>query len=108
MQTTCDECGKEFHIIPREHKHTYHIIETYFRCIHCGKRYTSFVMDKEARQLQKEIKEFSKQKRKLYNPNMTEEEYKKAVDDHHAKLDAMKQELKERMDKLKEQVMNEA
>lgn len=105
MQTTCDECNKDFRIIPREHKHTYHIIETYFRCIHCGKRYTSFVMDKEARQLQKEIKEFSKQKRKIDYTKMTEEEYMQAVDDHHEKLEALQQELKERMDKLKEQVI---
>ncbi|MFJ5625431.1 hypothetical protein ACIQD3_22640 [Peribacillus loiseleuriae] len=110
MIVNCDECSQEFNINLKEYEHPAsrikgYVIETYFRCPHCNKKYVSFVTDKQARKMQQEIKRFSKQKLKIDFRNMTEEEFKAAVDEHHKKLDEMKQELAERMNILKEKVM---
>ncbi|WP_051405043.1 hypothetical protein [Bacillus cihuensis] len=109
MNVTCDVCTKDFDVNLKEYEHPVsrikgYVIETYFRCPHCKKKYISFVTDKQARKVQQEINRFSKQKLKINFRNMTEEEYKSAINEHHKKLDEMKQELTERMNMLKEEV----
>lgn len=52
---TCDHCNEIFTVKYKETQHPKGIKETYFTCIHCGKRYTSFVTDDKVRQMHKKI-----------------------------------------------------
>ncbi|MFJ5716545.1 hypothetical protein [Neobacillus sp. NPDC093127] len=111
-RVTCDECEKEFTIHLREFEHPAHrfkgyVIETYFRCTNCGHKYISFVTDKQARKMQKEIKRFHEQIKKKSYTGLSEEVYKKAIDDQYVVLEKMKSELKVRMDGLKTLVASE-
>lgn len=108
----CDECEKEFPIHLREFEHPAHkikgyVIETYFRCTHCGHKYISFVTDRQARKMQKDIKRFHQLIKKQNYTGLSEVEYKKAIDDQYGVLEKMKAELKGRMDGLKELVASE-
>ncbi|MBT2615316.1 MULTISPECIES: hypothetical protein [unclassified Bacillus (in: firmicutes)] len=117
MNVNCIECEKDFSIHLQEYKHpvTKHkgyVIETYFHCPHCRKKYVSFVTDQRARKMQKNIKQFNKELPKKINTErskkmrgeLTEKQCLEAIDEHCGQLDSMKQELRERMDKLKQQV----
>lgn len=55
IKGTCDNCGKVFNVKYREKRHPKKIIETYFNCKHCKKKYFCFATDSEVRQLQEEI-----------------------------------------------------
>ena len=57
MKVTCDSCTKVFNVKLKEKNRSYGIIETYFTCKHCKKRYTSFVTDRDVRRWQREIKQ---------------------------------------------------
>lgn len=54
--THCDECDKDFAIKLKEKKHGKGITETYFVCPHCKARYTAFVLNADARRMQREVK----------------------------------------------------
>jgi hypothetical protein len=56
LKGTCDECGKEFNVQFKQKHHPEKIIETYFKCKHCKKRYFCFATDPEVRKMQQEIK----------------------------------------------------
>ncbi|MBO0962007.1 hypothetical protein J1P26_20075 [Neobacillus sp. MM2021_6] len=111
-RVTCDECEKEFPIHLREFEHPAHkfkgyVIETYFRCAHCGHKYISYVTDKQARKMQKDIRQLHEQIIKKSYKGLSEENYKKAIDEQYSVLEIMKSELKARMDGLKELVASE-
>lgn len=61
-------------------------------------------MDKQARKMQQDIKKFHKQIITRDYSGLSEEEYKAEIDKQHDQLNLMKLELKERMDKLKQEV----
>lgn len=82
LPATCDNCGKVFNVKFREKKHPGKIIETYFRCPRCKKKYFCFAKDEKVRELQELIKR--------------EESPFKRV--------AMQREINERMNKLKERL----
>lgn len=53
----CDDCNKKFEIKKlKEKKHPKGVVETYFKCPHCQKKYIAFVTDQEARKTQHQIK----------------------------------------------------
>lgn len=56
MQATCDNCGKALNVKYKEKRHPKKIIETYFRCKHCKKKYFCFATDSEVRQMHIDIK----------------------------------------------------
>lgn len=108
--TVCDECQSEITINLKEYKHLAHklknyVVETYFRCPHCNKKYIAFVLDKQGREMQKEIKQYHKQIMKRDYSGITEEEYKAKIDEQYVVLNGMKEKLKIRMDELKTQVL---
>lgn len=56
LPATCDHCGKVFNVKFREKKHPGKVIETYFRCPSCKKKYFCFAKDEKVRELQELIK----------------------------------------------------
>ncbi|MBY6758653.1 hypothetical protein HYH82_15275 [Clostridium botulinum] len=58
MLTTCNEgCGKTFNLDKlKEKKLKNGVIETYFKCPHCHKKYNCFYTDKEIRKLQANLR----------------------------------------------------
>ncbi|EQC1536939.1 hypothetical protein [Clostridium botulinum] len=58
METYCDKgCRKKFEIKEiKERKLKDGIIETYFKCPKCGKKYVCFYTDKAIRQLQAQLR----------------------------------------------------
>lgn len=106
----CDDCQKEINVSVKDYEYPAHqlkgyVIETYFRCPHCNKKYIVCVTDRDARKMQKEIRRFHQQIIKGNYKGLTEEEYKAKVDEQYAVMDGMKQKLKIRMDELKAQVI---
>lgn len=95
MDVICDSCKKGFPVKTKKKEYGVDIRETYFECTHCKKHYTSFVLNQEARKLQKEIRELT--------PNKKEN-----VEAYQAKMDLIeekKEKLKEVMLALKAQVL---
>ncbi|MET4560766.1 hypothetical protein ABIA69_001910 [Lysinibacillus parviboronicapiens] len=106
----CDDCQKEIIVSVKDYEYPAHqlkgyVIETYFRCQHCDKKYSVIVTDKQARKMQKEIRRFHQQIIKGNYKGLTEEEYKEKIDEQYAVMEGMKQQLKIRTDELKAQVM---
>lgn len=107
----CDDCQSEINVSVKEYEYPAHkfkgyVIETYFRCPHCNKKYFVCVTDKDARKMQKEIRRFHlEQIVKGKYKGLTEEEYKAKIDELYAEMDGMKQKLKVRMDRLQNQVL---
>ena len=56
IQATCDHCGKIFNVKYREKRHPGKIIEVYFKCKHCEKKYFCFATDPKVRMLHEQIK----------------------------------------------------
>ncbi|AUN10423.1 hypothetical protein RSJ21_09350 [Clostridium botulinum] len=58
METYCDKgCKKKFEIKElKERKLRDGVIETYFKCPKCGRKYNCFYTDKEIRQLQAQLR----------------------------------------------------
>lgn len=110
-EIVCDDCQNEITINLQEYEHPVHkfkgyVIETYFKCSHCQKKYIAFVTDKQARKAQKEIRQYHQSIIKRdYSYITDEEEYKAEIDKQYAVMDGMKQKLKVRMDELKAQVL---
>src|SRR5690625_317798 len=92
----CDKCQKYFDIKQREKKHGRGIVETYFTCPHCKAKYTAFVLNAEARRLQREIKGLTQ---KQFTAS-TEEEREHAAKD----LIKSKEKLARLMEELKKQI----
>lgn len=106
----CDECQSEFAINLKTLEHPAnklkdYVIETYFRCPHCNEKYIAFVTDRQAREMQKEIRKFHKQIINQDYSSLSEEEYKAKIDEQHEVMNGMKQKLMARMDELKVQVL---
>ena len=100
----CDECQRGFVITNiKEKKHPKEIIESYFKCPHCHKKYTAYVTDKEARKQQREIKLFHRKIIPRDYSRLSEEEYKAEIDKQQAELTTMKIVLEKRMNELKQQ-----
>lgn len=106
----CDKCKNEFIVSLKTLEHPAnklkgYVIETYFRCPHCNEKYIAFVTDKQARKMQKEIREFHKQIINQDYSSLSEKEYKEKIDEQHEVMNGMKQKLMARMDELKVQVL---
>lgn len=58
METYCDKgCKKKFEIKEfKERKLKDGVMETYFKCPHCHKKYNCFYTDKEIRRLQAQLR----------------------------------------------------
>lgn len=57
MYCKCNEgCNEEFKIQLKEKKFKNGIIETYFECPSCGKKYICFFTDKDIRRLQSKLR----------------------------------------------------
>lgn len=54
--TVCDVCENEFVIELHVKEYAEGVEETYFRCTHCGEKYTGVVTDPEIRKQQRVIK----------------------------------------------------
>ncbi|TQR26856.1 hypothetical protein C7Y47_24020 [Lysinibacillus sphaericus] len=109
-EIVCDDCQTQITINLQEYEHPAHkfkgyVVETYFKCPHCQKKYIAFVTDKKARMMQKEIRQYHQSIIKRDYSGLTEEEYKAEIDKQYAVLNGMKQKLKVRMDELKAQVL---
>lgn len=109
-EIVCDDCQNKITINLQEYEHPVHkfkgyVIETYFKCPHCQKKYIAFVTDKQARTMQKEIRQYHQQIYKKDYSGLTEEERKAKIDEQYVVLNDMKQKLKVRMDELKAQVL---
>ncbi|TQR28334.1 hypothetical protein C7Y47_22090 [Lysinibacillus sphaericus] len=109
-EIVCDDCQNKITINLQEYEHPAHkfkgyVVETYFKCPHCQKKYIAFVTDKQARKMQKEIRQYHQSIIKRDYSGLTEEEYKAEIDKQYVVLNGMKQELKIRMDELKAQVL---
>lgn len=107
----CDSCKKDFNIHLKEFEYPSHqfkgyVIETYFNCAHCQRKYLAYVTYKEIRKMQKEIKQFHEDISKINFYVLTEDEYVEAIEKHYVNLKGMKQELGKRMDELKVQVIS--
>lgn len=106
QKVRCDQCDKEFRIKPKTKSHGINIKETYFICPHCKARYTAYVMDKECRKLQSEIRKLQHSKnipgQALAKNQIDEDEYKKAIDDIENEIEKVQTVLKIKMDRLKE------
>lgn len=95
MNVNCDSCHKEFQIAIKEKKHGNGIVETYFTCPECNKRYSAAFTNERTRKCQKQI-------RKLWDEikgcgNIQLAETKKA------KIDRLTEGNKKIMSELKEQ-----
>ena len=89
----CNECDKKIDIKLKEKKHGNGVTETYFTCRNCKVRYTAFVLNADARRMQREIKG-------LHHTSITSKvakERETALINMHD----MQRELKVLMDKLK-------
>lgn len=110
-EIVCDECQNKITMNLQEYEHPAHkfkgyVIETYFKCPHCQKKYIAFVTDKQARKMQKEVMQYHQSIIKRDYSHITdEEEYKAEIDKQYAVLNDMKAKLKVRMDDLKAQVL---
>lgn len=56
MESSCDTCGELFVPKFKEKKHSQQVVETYFVCPHCKKRYVCSVTDLQVRKWQRLIK----------------------------------------------------
>lgn len=58
MLVKCNKgCEKNFELAKfKEKKLKDDVVETYFKCPHCGKKYNCFYTDKEIRQLQAQLR----------------------------------------------------
>jgi len=88
----------------KEKKHPKEIIESFFKCPHCHKKYTAFVTDKEARKQQREIKLFHRKIITRDYSRLSEEEYKAEIERQNDELNMMKIILEKRMSELKQQL----
>lgn len=55
INAICDECGKESKVDLKEKRHPGKVIEAYFCCKHCNKKYFCFATDPEIRELQDRV-----------------------------------------------------
>jgi hypothetical protein len=91
-KVTCDDCQKEF--IINELKTRWiqpDIQETYFVCKHCNKEYRVCLTDPEIRKLQEKVQDLNKPINKFKNSS-----------ERFIELQKLKNELKVKMEKLKE------
>lgn len=55
----CDECNKEFKLVPRTRRVENDVQGTYIKCDHCNKEYFCYATNDESRKVQKKIKKES-------------------------------------------------
>ncbi|WP_339161776.1 hypothetical protein [Siminovitchia sp. FSL W7-1587] len=104
----CDHCRKPITIRTKEKKHGKGIVETYFVCPHCQRRYTAFVTNAEIRKRQREIRQLhesvNKPAKDFTAGRIDKHEYKQAIDKIHEKIHKKKAELEPLMQELKNKV----
>lgn len=104
-EVICDECEKDFKIKLRTKDHGITVKEHYFLCTHCKKKYVAFVTDPECRKMQRSIA-WERQKRNAHavlfkNEKISEQEYKKRIDNSVLQVKVIQQKLEPRMSSLK-------
>lgn len=89
MLAVCDEgCKKQFEVTKfKEKTHKNNVIETYFRCPHCNKKYVCFFTDDRIRKKQSEVRRLSN------NPA------------NNQRIEQLQAELKEDMNRLKKKML---
>jgi hypothetical protein len=103
MKVTCDECQKEFTITElREKKHPKQVIETYFQCPHCQKKYVAFVTDPVIRKLQFDIRKLQDNPPKVSPGDVVASMYVEKLKKHYAKVEKLEIEIKNKMNALKQ------
>ncbi|MCJ0932561.1 hypothetical protein MST22_15545 [Virgibacillus halodenitrificans] len=104
----CDVCSKDFTIKLKERKHGKGIKETYFKCPNCKKEYFVSILDSELRFLQREVKGLEHSKlepaNELIKGKISDEEYKRNIDDIQNQINIVKSEMKNKMNHLKQQL----
>ncbi|MBM7598484.1 DNA-directed RNA polymerase subunit RPC12/RpoP [Virgibacillus halotolerans] len=89
----CDECGKEFLIVPKVKQHGNGIEETYFNCGHCDHKYIAYVTDAGARKQRETVRKMYKRLEGLTSVDQSRSQL--------AKIKMAKAGLGKRMDRLK-------
>jgi transposase-like protein len=95
VEINCDSCSKAFYLVIKEKKHGNGIIETYFTCPACNKRYSSAFTNARTRKLQRQIRKLWDEIRGCGNVQLAET--------MRAKIDKLTEENKKIMTALKEQ-----
>lgn len=107
-KTHCDECGEAFNVKPRVKKHPGKVEELYFKCPHCGKRYTSAVTDDMVRAMQKQYAvvqgEITKTAAQFINNEISCTEYDVLEEELTNEQERIYKNIKERMTLLKKQI----
>jgi len=93
----CDDCKKEFLIMPIEQNHAGNIVETYFECPHCGKHYISYFTDKVIRNKQKYINKLWKEYRNAGTDKDEADEIMKKINKTKASIKILMDNLKIKM-----------
>lgn len=97
-KVNCDKCDKEFEIKLKVKKHINNIEEVCFKCPNCGEKYISCFTDKNIRLKQKKINKMWEE----YKKALTQEEVIKMSE----KITILKEEIKEDIGKLKENMLS--
>ncbi len=98
----CDYCEEEFEIFPLEKQHKKGVVETYFVCPHCNHHYTSFVTDEKIRTMQQRAKRMFESLGVIGTT--------RSIDEYDAtwkELKVFREEIRNRIRTLKEEVINE-
>jgi transposase-like protein len=94
VEINCDSCSKAFYLVIKEKKHGNGIIETYFTCPACNKRYSSAFTNERSRKCQKLIRKLWDEIRGCGNVQLAETK--------RIKIDKLTDENKKIMTALKE------
>lgn len=81
----CDNCRSVTDVKFKKAIHPNGIEETYFKCVSCHYRYTSFVTDKKVRKMQKKLKAM---------PRRADEEFIKMLDEKQLEINSRMSQLK--------------
>ncbi|MEH7249152.1 hypothetical protein V7114_20545 [Neobacillus niacini] len=95
MEINCDGCSKSFSLVIKEKKCGNGIIETYFTCPECNKRYSSAYTNARTRKLQRQIRKLWDEIRGCRNVQL--------VETKRTKIDKLTDENKKIMSDLKAQ-----
>lgn len=98
MEVRCDECNKHFTITNlKEKKHPKGIVETYFKCSACKKKYVAFVTNQQIRKLQLKLRNLRAGLSKISE----QEHYNNKL----REIESMQKTIEARMNELKERTI---
>jgi len=56
----CDKCNKDFKMKIKTRKYLRGVTEVYFKCPHCGERYTGYYTNDKIKKMQRELNDLNK------------------------------------------------